>query len=85
MIASYFWLVKYIGPNTKVIPGLRMTIGVKALPFIPAVPIPIDHILLSQDFCATSVRIMPGIGSDHYPVLAEIKRGDVAIECMRNQ
>ncbi len=63
-----------IASNTKVVPGLRMTIGVKALPPLPAVPIPIDHILLSQDLCAASARVMPSVGSDHYPVLVEINR-----------
>ena len=72
-----------IASNTKVVPGLRMTIGVKALPFVPAVPIPIDHILLSQDFCAASARVMPSIGSDHYPILVEINRAitHLDVEC----
>lgn len=60
--------------NTKTVPGIRMTIGVKLFSFLPSVPIPIDHTLLSGDFCATSARVGDPLGSDHYPVIFEVVR-----------
>ena len=60
--------------NTKVVPGIRMTIGVKLYSFLPAVPIPIDHTLLSNEFCAISARVGDPLGSDHYPVIFDIVR-----------
>jgi len=32
--------------RTKMVPGIRMTIDVNAIPWLPSVPIPIDHALL---------------------------------------
>jgi len=60
--------------RTKVVPGVRMTIGVKVFPLVPAVPIPIDHVLLSDEFCATSARVGDPLWSDHYPVIVEVAR-----------
>ncbi len=61
--------------RTTVVPGVRMTIGVKVFPLVPAVPIPIDHALLSEELCATSVRVGETTFSDHFPVFYEIDRG----------
>ena len=54
--------------RTTVVPGLRMTIEVMG------VPIPIDHALISKDFCATSAQVGPEIGSDHFPVIFDLER-----------
>ena len=56
--------------RTKVVPGLRMTIEVMG------VPIPIDHALLSEEFCGLYAQVGPEIGSDHFPILVEIGRMD---------
>jgi len=49
--------------RTRVVPGLRMTIGLKLFPFLPALPIPIDHVLISPDLCAASARALPTVWS----------------------
>jgi endonuclease/exonuclease/phosphatase (EEP) superfamily protein YafD len=56
--------------RTRVVPGLRMTIEVMS------VPIPIDHALLSEDFCGLYASVGPALGSDHFPVIFEIGRVD---------
>ncbi len=35
--------------------------------------VPIDHILASRDVVLRNFRVLPGIGSDHYPVSAEFR------------
>ena len=54
--------------RTAVVPGIRMTIDVMG------VPIPIDHALLSKDYCALAARVGPRTGSDHYPVIFDLAR-----------
>lgn len=60
--------------RTAVVPGLRLTIDVGVFPIVPDVPIPIDHVLLSDELCASSAYVGPEMGSDHYPVIVEVKR-----------
>jgi endonuclease/exonuclease/phosphatase (EEP) superfamily protein YafD len=40
--------------------------------FWPAL-IPIDHVLLKGPLAATTVRRGPGIGSDHFPIIADLR------------
>lgn len=40
--------------------------------WLPLAGIPIDHILVSDDFTVRSVQRGPNIGSDHYPVTADL-------------
>lgn len=61
--------------RTQAVPGVRMTIAVKRIKALPAIPIPIDHVLLSKEFCALATRVGPTLGSDHSPVIVEIARG----------
>lgn len=35
--------------------------------------VPIDHVLASRDVVLKNFRVLPGIGSDHYPVSAEFR------------
>ena len=47
-------------------------IGTWPAPFWPAL-IPIDHVLLKGPLAATTVRRGPAIGSDHYPIIADLR------------
>jgi endonuclease/exonuclease/phosphatase (EEP) superfamily protein YafD len=47
-------------------------IGTWPAPFWPAL-IPIDHVLLKGPLAATAVRRGPAIGSDHYPIIADLR------------
>jgi endonuclease/exonuclease/phosphatase (EEP) superfamily protein YafD len=40
--------------------------------FWPAL-IPIDHVLVKGPLAATPLRRGPGIGSDHYPLIADLR------------
>lgn len=40
--------------------------------FLPPLWIPIDHILVSEDFMVLSRKVGPYTGSDHFPVMAEV-------------
>ncbi|MBI9019372.1 MAG: endonuclease/exonuclease/phosphatase family protein [Phycisphaerae bacterium] len=40
---------------------------------IPLMRIPIDHCLLSNEFSVTNIKTGPDIGSDHLPLIIEIK------------
>jgi endonuclease/exonuclease/phosphatase (EEP) superfamily protein YafD len=40
--------------------------------FLPIVAIPIDHCAVSPDMTIVALRSLPGFGSDHYPILAEL-------------
>jgi endonuclease/exonuclease/phosphatase (EEP) superfamily protein YafD len=41
-------------------------------PAIPGVGVPLDHILFTHQFRAEAFRVLPGVGSDHFPVAATI-------------
>jgi endonuclease/exonuclease/phosphatase (EEP) superfamily protein YafD len=47
-------------------------IGTWPAPFWPAL-IPIDHVLLKGPLAATAVWRGPAIGSDHYPIIADLR------------
>ena len=44
----------------------------KYLPAVLIGGIPIDHVLVSRHFAVAAIRRGPYIGSDHYPVLADL-------------
>lgn len=39
---------------------------------IPVFRWPLDHIFFSDDFRLADMRVLPGVGSDHFPVLVEV-------------
>lgn len=39
---------------------------------------PLDHVLLQPELALAAYEVLPGFGSDHFPVLAEICRTEVA-------
>ncbi len=41
-------------------------------PSIPLLGAPIDHVLHTRSFVAEDFRVLPAIGSDHYPITAEL-------------
>ena len=42
-------------------------------PALGPIGVPIDHILAARDVRLRNFRVLPGIGSDHYPVTAEFR------------
>ena len=42
-------------------------------PALGPVGVPIDHVLANRDAVLRNFRVLPGIGSDHYPVAAEFR------------
>ena len=58
--------------RAKLVPGVRITIGVRVFRWLPAVPIPIDHVLVSDELCGLAARVGPKLGSDHDPVIVDI-------------
>ena len=58
--------------KTTVIPGLRFTFEKKFLSFLPVMTLPIDHILTSKDITTKNISVGPHLGSDHFPVVAEL-------------
>ena len=59
--------------NSSVVGGLRWTIALDhQLPMIPNMKLPIDQLLLSKGLVAQSVEVQQGLGSDHFPVMANI-------------
>ncbi len=44
---------------------------IESLPIPPLIPI--DHVLVSKEFCVTSRQAGPAIGSDHLPVFVKLK------------
>jgi len=38
----------------------------------PALGLPLDHVLVSSEWQVTAYRLGPDVGSDHYPVLADL-------------
>ena len=59
--------------NTKVINGLRWTIDLgKLFPLLPNFKLPIDHVLLSDEFQVEDIFIERSLGSDHLPVVSTV-------------
>jgi endonuclease/exonuclease/phosphatase (EEP) superfamily protein YafD len=56
--------------NTKVVPGLRLTLRMGPPPLGPIAFLPIDHILIPEGFHVHTIERGPVIGSDHHPVVA---------------
>jgi endonuclease/exonuclease/phosphatase (EEP) superfamily protein YafD len=61
-----------VATNTKVVPGLRLTLRMGAPPLGPIGFVPIDHILISEEIFDRSVKRGPAIGSDHHPVVVDL-------------
>jgi endonuclease/exonuclease/phosphatase family metal-dependent hydrolase len=40
--------------------------------------VPIDHILATPDVALRDFRVLRGVGSDHFPISAELSREDGA-------
>ena len=60
--------------NTKVVEGMRWTIELeKQLPLIPNFKLAIDHVLISDEFQTKNIFVEKNLGSDHLPVVSEIK------------
>jgi endonuclease/exonuclease/phosphatase (EEP) superfamily protein YafD len=60
--------------GTEPVTGLRLTWLTPHLPLVlrPVIGLPIDHLLISDDFVQVSARTLDHSGSDHLPVLFEI-------------
>jgi len=59
--------------NTHIVDGLRWSIELKTqLPLLPFMKLPIDHLLLSNEFEVKSIKVEDGLGSDHLPVVSEV-------------
>jgi len=59
--------------HTHIVDGLRWSIELKTqLPLLPFMKLPIDHLLLSDEFEVKSIKVEDGLGSDHLPVVSEI-------------
>jgi len=60
--------------NTKVVEGMRWTIDLeKQVPLIPNFKLAIDHVLLSSEFQVEEIFVEKDLGSDHLPVISNIK------------
>ena len=73
--ASWSHTVKQIeeASNTKVVNGMRWTIDLeKQLPLLPNFKLPIDHVLLSEEFQVETIFVEKSLGSDHLPVVSTI-------------
>ncbi len=49
--------------------GLYNTFNAK----IPLIRYPLDHIFASEDFMLNKLKVLPGIGSDHFPVYCSLQ------------
>lgn len=57
--------------DTKVVPGIRLTLRMGPPPLGPIAFVPIDHILIPTGFHVRSIKRGPPIGSDHHPLVAD--------------
>lgn len=74
--APWSYSVKQIeeASSTKVVEGLRWTIDLKKqLPLLPNFKLPIDHVLLSEEFQVQEIFVERSLGSDHLPVVSTIR------------
>lgn len=58
--------------DTEVAGGLRLTFPLRPLPWVPAIDMPIDQILLPAGIVPAAVTVGPGPGSDHRSVVARL-------------
>ena len=58
--------------GTEVAGGLRFTFDLRPGSWIPAIAMPIDHVLLPAGISSAEVRVGPGPGSDHRSVIARL-------------
>ncbi len=60
--------------HTKIVNGLRWTIDLKRqLPLLPNFKLPIDHVLLSDEFQVENIFVERSLGSDHLPVVSTVR------------
>ena len=59
--------------NTKVVLGLRWSIKLnKQLPLLPFMKLPLDHLLISNEFEVKQIKVEKSLGSDHLPIVSEL-------------
>lgn len=58
--------------DTQVAGGLRLTFPLRPFPWLPAIDLPIDQVLLPAGIVPASVTVGPGPGSDHRSVVAHL-------------
>jgi len=58
--------------DTEVASGLRLTFPLRLLPWVPAIDMPIDQVLLPPGIVPDAVTVGPGPGSDHRSVIARL-------------
>jgi len=39
---------------------------------------PLDHLFHSKDFCLVNLKVLPSIGSDHFPIYAKLQLSSLA-------
>lgn len=61
--------------NTAVAGGLRFTYDLRPIRWVPALAMPIDHVLLPSGFTPLELRSAPGPGSDHAAIVAHLALG----------
>lgn len=74
---AVFWsqTVKKIAKasHTNIVNGLRWSINIETkLPLLSSMQLPIDHLLLSDEFEVKSIKVEKNLGSDHLPIVSEI-------------
>jgi len=74
--APWSYAVKEIAlaSHTHVVEGLRWSIELKSqLPLLPFMKLPIDHLLVSDEFEVKSIKVEDGLGSDHLPIVTKVE------------
>jgi endonuclease/exonuclease/phosphatase (EEP) superfamily protein YafD len=60
------------GTGTTVVPGIRPTLRLSRIGWLPVGQLPIDHVLVPRGAARGTVVKGPTLGSDHHALLAEI-------------
>lgn len=58
--------------DTQIAPGLRFSYDIRLNPRMPALPVPIDHLLLPPEAMLGDIRLAQGPGSDHRSLVASL-------------